>query len=52
MGGLEREDIRTLTVCLVFGCLGIPKAMEALGNHGLRKGHVSPVLFIVEELCT
>ena len=32
-GGREGEVIRTLMVCSVLGCRGIPQAMEGLGSH-------------------
>ena len=37
-GGCEGEVIRTLTVCSVLGCRGIPQTIEALDSHGLRRG--------------
>ena len=45
-GGREGEVIRTLMVCSVLGCRGIPQAMEVLGSHGLGRGYVSPYLWL------
>ena len=50
MGGREGEVIRTLDVCSVLGCRGIPLAMEAFGSHDLRRRYGSPFLCMVAEL--
>ena len=49
-GGRELEVIRTLTVCFILGSHGIPRAMEPLSSHVVRRGYESLFLFLVAEL--